>query len=123
MIRAAKQATSTIPIVTALGIDAVGQGFIASIQRPGGNITWVAWDPGPAKRVFYVPSSPASDRDVGRLIPLPDISVWREAVAMNSLMSYGVNIPGLYRRAAVYGTQVARQEGSARPDPLCTSQR
>jgi putative ABC transport system substrate-binding protein len=33
---------------------------------------------------------------------LPDISVWREAVVMNGLMSYGVNIADLYRRAAIY---------------------
>jgi hypothetical protein len=48
VIRAAKQATSTIPIVMALGIDPVGQGFISSIHRPGGNITGVSWDPDPA---------------------------------------------------------------------------
>src|SRR5690242_19807861 len=47
VIRAAKQATSTIPIVMAIGIDPVGYGFIASVQRPGGNITGMAWDPDP----------------------------------------------------------------------------
>ena len=37
--RAVKQATSTIPIVMALDPDAVGNGFVASLARPGGNIT------------------------------------------------------------------------------------
>jgi putative ABC transport system substrate-binding protein len=37
--RAAKGATSTIPIVMAFDNDPVGNGFIASLARPGGNIT------------------------------------------------------------------------------------
>ena len=37
--RAAKQATSTIPIVMAQDPDPIGSGFVASLARPGGNIT------------------------------------------------------------------------------------
>ncbi|MGH7832102.1 MAG: ABC transporter substrate binding protein, partial [Candidatus Binatia bacterium] len=37
--RSAKEATSTIPIVMAQDPDPVGTGFVASLARPGGNIT------------------------------------------------------------------------------------
>src|SRR5438309_9975023 len=40
--RAAKEATNAIPIVMAQDSDPVGNGFVASLARPGGNITGLA---------------------------------------------------------------------------------
>ena len=41
-VRAARQATTTIPIVTASFGDPVGSGLVASLAHPGGNITGLA---------------------------------------------------------------------------------
>ena len=40
--RVAKEATVTLPIVMTQDIDPVGNGFVASLARPGGNITGLA---------------------------------------------------------------------------------
>ncbi len=41
--RAAQMATSEIPIVFSIAADPVGEGFVTSLGRPGGNITGFHW--------------------------------------------------------------------------------
>ena len=41
-VPAMRQATSTIPIVMGYSTDPVGNGFVASLARPGGNVTGLA---------------------------------------------------------------------------------
>ena len=43
VIRAAKQATKTIPVVMISSVDPVAAGYVDSFARPGGNITGLAW--------------------------------------------------------------------------------
>ena len=45
-VRAAKEATSTIPIVMYGVIDRVGRGLVANLARPGGNVTGLTDDAG-----------------------------------------------------------------------------
>lgn len=43
---AAKEATTTIPIVMLFSVDPVGSGLAKSLVRPGGNVTGLLWDTG-----------------------------------------------------------------------------
>jgi putative tryptophan/tyrosine transport system substrate-binding protein len=55
-IRAAQQATRTIPIVMAATSDPVGLGFVASLAQPGGNITGLSFlgEELPGKRLEFL---------------------------------------------------------------------
>jgi putative ABC transport system substrate-binding protein len=45
--RASKSATATVPIVMLASADAVGEGFVASLAHPGGNVTGMTFLAGP----------------------------------------------------------------------------
>ena len=46
-VAAVRHATETIPIVTVFAADPVGAGFVASLARPGGNVTGLSADASP----------------------------------------------------------------------------
>ena len=53
-VAACQKATATIPIVFAAAGDPVGQGFVQSYRRPGGNITGVAFNERINKKIYEV---------------------------------------------------------------------
>jgi ABC-type uncharacterized transport system substrate-binding protein len=194
-ISAARRATSRIPIIMTYGVDPIGVGFVASLARPGGNITgltadvtaeiwgkylqlvkevaprashvavlWYpdlpgmpsAWramesaastlgvrlqsvevrrledfDPGftaiASQRpgALFVPADPltyARRREIVAAAArhrIPAVYSFREATDEGGLMSYGVNIPALYRRAAYFVDRILK---GAKPADLPVEQ-
>src|SRR5262245_6093394 len=85
-IIAARHATTTLPIVTAVAVDPVGQGFIASFAKPGGNITGVTYTQGfevAGKNLEFLKElMPRLSRVAGLVdATLPGIGRYREAAA------------------------------------------
>jgi putative ABC transport system substrate-binding protein len=83
-LEAAREATTSIPIVMVYANDPVGRGYIASLARPGGNITGLTWDPSVeifGKHVeFLTELSPRPARIAGIVDPASHhVSYWREA--------------------------------------------
>jgi len=67
---AAKSATASIPIVFVTGNDPVARGNVASLDRPGGNVTGVSFFSGPigAKRLEYLIELVPSAKTVALLL-------------------------------------------------------
>jgi len=103
VIAAVKKATSTIPIVMAAGRDPVGSGFIASLQRPGGNITGVTGDPTPevqAKRLAYLKELvPRATRIALLWNPLPPGAETYRKVVESAAAKLGIDIQPVAARA------------------------
>jgi putative ABC transport system substrate-binding protein len=191
----AKKATQTIPIITVASGDPVGSGLVASLARPGGNVTGLSSSPGPEMSskqlellkeavpklthvvVLANPANPptaallreaeraarslgvqlriievrgpndldtafsaiAQERASALLviadpvvvnnrsrivafaasIRLPAMYPYRLFVGVGGLMSYGVNIPDLARRAATYADKILK---GAKPGDLPVEQ-
>ena len=193
-VQAAREATKTIPIVTPVVADPVGTGLVASLARPGGNVTGLTTiapdlsgkrlellkEVVPKVSRIAVLSNPSNANDLpqmretevaaralgiqlqrlkarspddfetafqaaanaraGALITLDDALVFthrtrivrlaakgrlpaiyffREFVEVGGLMSYGVHLPDLYRRAAVFVDKILK---GAKPADLPVKQ-
>src|SRR5262245_7836625 len=131
---AAKSATTTIPIVVAIGADPVQQGIVASLNRPGGNITGVTFlaveirpkmvelireliPQGKKIAVVGNPNRPGFEHLVNDVVKpaeeIPAIFGLRESVIAGGLMSYGASIEDAYRQAGVYAGRILKGEKPA----------
>lgn len=85
VIAAVKRATTTIPVVMGTSRDPVGAGFVASLARPGGNVTGLTSDPTPevqAKRLELLKEAVPKLARVALLWspPAPGADAYRRAV-------------------------------------------
>jgi putative ABC transport system substrate-binding protein len=193
MAREAKRVTTAVPIVMAGSIDPVRAGIVASLARPGGNVTGLTINPGSefeakriqllkevvpeASRVAYLGVADDWDSDEGKAVRaaartmgvtlvharhtpvhyadafalitrerphalfvarnpavyanwqliadfaikhrMPGMYPWREFVEAGGLMSYGVSVPDLFRRAAGYVDKILK---GAKPADLPVEQ-
>jgi ABC-type uncharacterized transport system substrate-binding protein len=93
-IRAAKRATSRIPIVMTLAADPIGSGLVPNLARPGGNLTGM--------------SALASDLAGKRVELLKELVP--KVVSNGGLMSYGVDTVEVFRRSALYIDRILKGE-------------
>jgi putative tryptophan/tyrosine transport system substrate-binding protein len=103
--QAAKQATSTIPIVVAAVVDPVDTGLVASLPRPGGNLTGLTFFVFElyAKRVELIKEA----------IP----TLMRAAVLINPANpSQLMAVPVMQRTASALGVELVLLEVKARDD-------
>jgi putative ABC transport system substrate-binding protein len=135
IVEPARQATKTIPIVFARHADPIGTGHVASLPRPGGNITGLSEltteidakaleilkEVLPqATRVAPVTTSQrALLAELALKQRLATIFGAKENVVAGGLMSYGVDRNDLYRRAALYIDKILK---GAKPADLPVEQ-
>jgi putative ABC transport system substrate-binding protein len=108
-VRAAKKATETIPIVTTIVSDPVALGFVASLARPGGNITGftsLARELGGKRLELLKEAVPRLSRlavlanrdNPGYSVQMKEIEVVAEGLRMQ-VQAFGVQVPNDFDKA------------------------
>jgi putative ABC transport system substrate-binding protein len=130
---AAKAATSTIPIIINVGIDPVQFGLVASLNRPGGNVTGVAilTVELATKRLELLHELLRTSTTLATLVnptsPLtePEIKGVREAARSLGLELHVLNATTVSEIDAAFGRLVELRAGGlvVGVDPFLTSQR
>jgi putative ABC transport system substrate-binding protein len=108
---AAKAATTTIPVVFAIGSDPVAAGLVSSLNRPGGNVTGVTFFNGAlgAKRLELLLELAPKDEAIAVLVNPSNPPVVVEAGnALNAAQSMG-------RRARVFSASTTAHIDEAFP--------
>ena len=131
-VAAVKEATSTIPIVFAVASDPVGTGLVATLSRPGGNVTGLSYE-GPdlaGKRVELLHEVVPG---VHRLVVMANTGAEGAMKEMREVQlvagKYGLEVEPLeIQRAEDIAADIARLKGQAAAlyicaDPLVNAQR
>jgi putative ABC transport system substrate-binding protein len=131
---AAKQATSTIPIVFHTGRDPVASGLVASLARPGGNLTGFSLHGLAAKRIELLSELVPQARVIGDVLfsnrrlqlialasrhAIPAIYRSRLDVDLGGLLSYGGALGPVYRLKGIYAGKILK---GAKPADLPVEQ-
>jgi putative ABC transport system substrate-binding protein len=85
-VAAARRATSTIPIVFPMSQDPVGGGFVASLGRPGGNVTGLSAQQADlaGKRVEFLREVVPALRRLAVMGPVADVGIELEAAEVQA---------------------------------------
>jgi putative ABC transport system substrate-binding protein len=83
-VKAAKEATATIPIVMAGSADPVEHGFVATLAQPGGNVTGLTHSPGPEISGKGIELLKEAVPTVSRVAVLWDSSIIHEGLSLEN---------------------------------------
>lgn len=120
-IIAAKKATSTTPIVFFGNFDPVAAGYVASLAKPGGNMTGILIAPGgtlAAKKLEILTQAVPGTRRIAMLVPEdPLVSAEQVPEARKAAAALGIELPIVSVRGGDYAQAFATITAT-RPDSL-----